>query len=52
MLHQTANVPQQFSANHSLGMWVHKQRMGKKAKEEDKASSMTDDKAQLLEEMV
>jgi hypothetical protein len=46
----TANVPQQYTKNHSLGIWVNKQRMEKKAKDTGKPSSLTDEKVQLLEE--
>ena len=46
----TANVPQQYPENHALGIWVNKQRMEKKAKDDGKASSMTNEKAKFLEE--
>eukprot|EP00535_Pseudo-nitzschia_heimii_P007334 CAMPEP_0197179274 /NCGR_PEP_ID=MMETSP1423-20130617/4287_1 /TAXON_ID=476441 /ORGANISM="Pseudo-nitzschia heimii, Strain UNC1101" /LENGTH=511 /DNA_ID=CAMNT_0042629165 /DNA_START=407 /DNA_END=1942 /DNA_ORIENTATION=- len=45
-----ANVPQQYAKNHSLGIWVNKQRMEKKAFDERKPSSLTADKIQLLED--
>jgi hypothetical protein len=51
MFYQIANVPQQYSKNHPLGIWVNKQRMEKKARDGGKPSSMTDDKAQLLEDV-
>jgi hypothetical protein len=42
-------VPQHCPENRLLGIWVNKQRMSKKAKDADKASSMTDEKIKLLE---
>ncbi|KAG7352759.1 helicase domain protein [Nitzschia inconspicua] len=43
------NVPQQYDTNHSLGIWVNKQRMEKKAMDAGEKSSMTPEKVRLLE---
>jgi Helicase associated domain len=45
----TGNVPQKYEENRELGIWVNKQRMEKKALEENKKSSMTERKIQVLE---
>ncbi len=42
-------VPQHFAENRQLGIWVNKQRMAKRARDEDKTSSMTDERINLLE---
>jgi hypothetical protein len=44
-----ANVPQQYPENHSLGIWVNKQRMEKKDMDAGEKSSMTPEKIRLLE---
>jgi hypothetical protein len=44
-------VPQKYTPNPSLGIWVNKQRMEKKALDERRKSSMTDGKEQALEEV-
>jgi hypothetical protein len=49
--HGDCIVPQKHSPNPSLGIWVNKQRMEKKALDEGLKSSMTDDKEQALEEV-
>jgi hypothetical protein len=49
--HGDCLVPQKHEANPSLGIWVNKQRMEKKAMDEGGKSSMTDDKEQALEEV-
>jgi len=45
-----ANVPQKYSENPELGVWVNKQRMEKKAFDDEKKSSMTDKKISKLEQ--
>jgi Helicase associated domain len=45
----TGNVPQKYEENRELGIWVNKQRMEKKAFEENKKTSMTERKIQVLE---
>jgi hypothetical protein len=50
-IHGDCLVPQKHTSNPSLGIWVNKQRMEKKAWEEGLKSSMTDDKEQALEEV-
>lgn len=48
-IHGNCLVPQKHLPNPSLGIWVNKQRMEKKALDEGLKSSMTDDKEQALE---
>jgi len=48
-LSHTGNVPQKFSPNHALGIWVNKQRMEKKSFDEgNERSSMTQRKIDSL----
>lgn len=47
----TGQVPQHFPENRPLGIWVNKQRMAKRAKDDGKSSSMTDDRVNLLEKV-
>jgi hypothetical protein len=42
-------VPQKYPENRKLGVWVNKQRMEKKAFEEEKVSKMTERKIERLE---
>jgi hypothetical protein len=49
--HGDCLVPQKHLPKPSLGIWVNKQRMEKKALDEGLKSSMTDDKEQALEEV-
>ena len=46
-----AEVPQKYAPNHSLGIWVNKQRMEYKKFKESKISSMTEWKIKELEEV-
>lgn len=47
-LYLAANVPQKYAANHSLGVWVNKQRMEMKARLEGSKSNMTEHRIDLL----
>lgn len=42
------NVPQKYSPNQKLGVWVNKQRMEKKNYDDRKATSMTEEKLEAL----
>lgn len=44
-------MPQKYPENPQLGIWVNKQRMERKAKEEGRKNSLTDAKLQALEEV-
>mmetsp|Transcript_26190 Transcript_26190/g.53347 ORF Transcript_26190/g.53347 Transcript_26190/m.53347 type:complete len:548 (-) Transcript_26190:377-2020(-) len=45
------NVPQNYAENTSLGIWVNKQRMEHKNREEGKQSSLNDDRLYRLQEI-
>lgn len=49
--HGNCLVPQKCTTNPSLGIWVNKQRMEKKALDDENKSSMTADKVQALDQV-
>lgn len=49
--HRDCNVPQKYSPNRKLGVWVNKQRMEKKLLDDGKRSSLTQEKIELLEQL-
>ena len=47
--HGHCMVPQKYSPNHALGIWVNKQRMEKRLKDQGLKSTMTDRRLALLD---